>query len=223
MIIAIDGPAGAGKSTIARRLAQQLGFLYLDTGAMYRALTLKALEQHIPFGDTAALVAMARSSRLELQQPEDQQSPLRVFLDGRQVTREIRQPLVSQYVSDLAKVSEVRQVMVGLQRALGQAGDAVLDGRDIGTVVFPDAEKKFYLDATLSERSRRRYDELRLAGQKITLEQVQQELHNRDTLDSTRSCGPLRRAEDAFYLDTTALGIDEVVARLMKEIHPPSG
>jgi len=213
MIIAVDGPAGAGKSTVAKLLAKRLGFLYIDTGAMYRALTLKIIESGIDAADTKQITRMAAQTRIELVNTE--RGGLSVLLDSRDVSRQIRQPQVTALVSDIAKIKEVRKVMVQLQRRLGSQGNCVLDGRDIGTVVFPDAQKKFYIDAQFSERVNRRYKELREAGLKVTLEEIERDLNNRDTIDSTREVAPLRKAEDAIYIDTTPLSIEEVVNKML--------
>jgi len=215
MIIAIDGPAGAGKSTVAKILAQRLGFLYIDTGAMYRALTLEALEQNIDIRDSERLVKMAATSSIDL---VSRGGNLRVLLDGRDVSKEIREPRVTKLVSDLAKIKGVREAMLKLQRALGKESDSVLEGRDIGTVVFPDAEKKFYLDAKFGERVDRRYKELKETNREVKSEEVAQDLNNRDTIDSSREFAPLKKAEDAVYIDTTSLGIEEVVQTLLKYI-----
>ncbi len=215
MIIAIDGPAGSGKSTVAKILAQRLGFLYIDTGAMYRALTLKAIEQGIDAGDVTRLVEMARTTGINLTSRDGQ---LTVLLDGRNVSREIRQPRVTKLVSDVARIRGVREVMLKLQRSLGRLSDSVLEGRDIGTVVFPDAEKKFYLDADFKERVNRRYKELKEVEPGLKSEEVAEDLKNRDTIDSSREFAPLKKAPDAVYIDTTPLSIEEVVERLLKEI-----
>jgi len=216
MIIAIDGPAGAGKSTVARLVAQKLGFLYIDTGAMYRALTLKALEKKLDIKNTASLIQMASSTKITLTNNQD--GSLKIFLDGRDVTSLIRESRITRLVSDIAKIREVRQVMLKLQRKLGRDRDSVLDGRDIGTVVFPDADKKFYLDAQFDERIRRRYKELKELGQKITLKEVDADLHNRDTIDSNREFAPLKKADDAIYIDTTNMTVKEVVGMLLRNI-----
>ncbi len=217
MIIAIDGPAGAGKSTIAKLLAQKLGFLYIDTGAMYRALALKAIESGIDIKDAVSVVKMAAASDVDLVNNPGG-GALEVFLDGRDVSQEIRQPRVSRVVSDVAKIKEVRQILVKLQRRLGSQKDSVLDGRDIGTIVFPGADKKFYIDAQFDERVMRRYKELTGLGQAVTLEEVKNDLCNRDTIDSTREHSPLKRADDAIYIDTTKMTIDEEVETLLQWI-----
>ena len=216
MIIAIDGPAGAGKSTVAKLLSQKLRFLYIDTGAMYRALTLKALDQGLATTDIKAIIGLALTSSINLINNPD--GTLRVLLDGLDVTSAIRQPRITQFVSEVAKIADVRKVMVESQRKLGGAGDAVLDGRDIGTVVFPDATKKFYIDADFKERVKRRYKESTGLGQNVTLEDISGDLSNRDRIDSNRKVAPLKKAPDAIYVDTTNLSIEEVVDRLLREV-----
>ncbi len=209
MIIAIDGPAGAGKSTVAKSIAQKLSFLYIDTGAMYRALTLKSLETKINMKDNEAVIELAKNSRIDLL--NEGTGALKVFLDGRDVSKEIREPVITKFVSDIAKIKGVREVMLGLQRKLGLQRDSVLDGRDIGTVVFPDAENKFYIDASFKERVQRRFKELIGLGQNVTSNDVEADLHNRDTIDSTRKFAPLKKADDAIYVDTTDMTIEQVV------------
>lgn len=216
MIIAIDGPAGAGKSTVAKKIARHLKFLYIDTGAMYRAITLKAIENNISAADEAGLIKLAQKSTIVLKNEPD--GSLKVFLDGRDVTSFIREPRITKLVSDISKIRGVRQVMLELQRSLGHSCDAVLDGRDIGTVVFPDADKKFFIDAQFSERVSRRYKEFSALGQAVTANDVELDLKRRDTIDSTRQVAPLKKAEDAVYVDTTDLSIEEVVKKVLKYI-----
>jgi cytidylate kinase len=216
MIVAIDGPAGAGKSTVAKIVAKELSFLYIDTGAMYRALTLKALENKIDSRDSGQLIEMARNTSIDLK--NDDEGALEIFLDGRDVTSQIRQPQITKFVSDIAKIKAVREVMLGLQRGLGNERDAVLDGRDIGTVVFPNADRKFYLDANFEERSMRRHKELKGLGQDVTLNDVGADLSNRDKIDSTREFAPLKKADDAIYIDTTEMTIQEVVETVLSKI-----
>jgi len=216
MIIAIDGPAGAGKSTVAKLLAQKLGFLYIDTGAMYRALTLKTLDSGVPTNDTARIIELARNTSIDLVNNPD--GALNVMLDGKDVSKEIREPRITRYVSDVAKIKEVRDIMVSLQKRLGNMSDSVLDGRDIGTVVFPDAHRKFYIDAYFKERALRRFKELIEAGQNVSLEEIEKDVLNRDNIDSTREVGPLKKAKDAFFIDTTNMTIQEVVDTLLTRI-----
>lgn len=217
MIIAIDGPAGAGKSTVAKLIAKKLGFLYIDTGAMYRALTLKVLEKGIPVNDTLGIIKLAHESSISLITNPD--GTLKVMLDNRDVSSDIRQPRITQFVSDVAKIKEVRDVMVELQRRLGACGDVVLDGRDIGTIVFPQADKKFFVDADFSERVNRRHKESIGLGQKLTVENVTADLSNRDKIDSSREVAPLKQADDAIFVDTTNLNIEEVVNKLLMFIN----
>lgn len=216
MIIAVDGPAGAGKSTVAKILAQKLGFLYIDTGAMYRALTLKAIEENIDAKDTNSLVQCAANSNIDLKVNKD--GALKILLDQKDVTTQIRELRITKLVSDISKVKGVREIMVSLQRRLGKEKDSVLDGRDIGTVVFPDADRKFYIDAKFEERVRRRYKELGASGLKITMDSVASDLSNRDKIDSTREHSPLKKADDAIYVDTTDMTIEEVVEKMLEEI-----
>lgn len=216
MIIAVDGPAGAGKSTVAKILAKRLGFLYIDTGSMYRALTLKALENNIPISDEKQINALAAKVKLDLRNNPD--GSLSVILDGRDVSLDIRQARITRFVSDVAKIKEVREVLVKMQRELGLKGDCVLDGRDIGTVVFPDAQKKFFIDASSRVRVERRFKELKGLGQDISLNEVEQDLSNRDKIDSTRQVSPLRKAQDAIYIDTSCLSIEQVVDKMFEFI-----
>lgn len=216
MIIAIDGPAGAGKSTVAKLIAKRLGFTYIDTGAMYRALALRALQKKIHPQDEKRLIEMARRVRVDLVNKND--GSLQVLLDGVNVSKAIRHPRITRIVSEIAKIKGIRKLMVKLQRKLG-TGNGVWEGRDIGTVVFPDADKKFYLDAKFPERVKRRYEELRRSNLKsITPKIVWQDLRNRDIIDSTRSCAPLKKAKDAIYIDTTNMSIEGVVNKVLKNI-----
>jgi CMP/dCMP kinase len=218
LTIAIDGPAGSGKSTVARRVAALLGYLYLDSGAMYRAVALKGLECGIPARDEAKLQALAQSSRIELQAPTAQQEAAglknRVFLDGREVTDAIRTGEVAQAASQLATIAGVREVLVAEQQRAGQGGGVVMEGRDIGTVVFPNAELKIFLEASPEVRAQRRWKEHQEKGDHLTLLDVLQEVRERDKRDRERKVSPLVRAKDAVLVDNTAMGIEET-ARLI--------
>ena len=212
MIIAIDGPAGSGKSTVARGLARRLGFTYLDSGAMYRAVTLAALENGVDLKDGDALGRFATDARIELREREDDN--LQVLLDGRDVTKEIRSPAVTGASSQVAAHQQVRHALLAKQRGLIAAGDWVVEGRDIGTVVAPDATIKVFLTADPAERARRRAAELRRRGIEVEADDVHRAIEQRDRLDTTRSAAPLRQAEDAVTIDTTGLDADEVVERV---------
>ncbi len=218
MIIAIDGPAGSGKSTVAKLLAKKLGFLYLDTGAMYRALTLKVLNMGIDPRNEKQVAGIAEKTRIDLVNSTN--GPIQVLLDNIDVSVAIREPKVTKHVSDIAKIKEVRDIMVTLQRKMGQVKkNCILDGRDIGTVVFPQADKKFFVDASFDERVSRRFKDLQNLNIKgVSREQVAGDLKNRDTIDSTREHAPLKKADDAVYVDTTNIGIDQVVQILQEEI-----
>ena len=216
IIIAIDGPAGAGKSTVAKLLAKQMGFLYIDTGAMYRALTLKAIRKGLDFTQGRQLTGLAKKTRIDLENKSD--GAIRVLLDGEDVSLDIRKPSISKFVSDTAKVPGVRKEMLIRQRELGSKASCVLDGRDIGTAVFPYADKKFFLDADFKERVRRRHKELKETVQGVSWEDVEKDLRNRDTIDSSRKCAPLKQAKDAIYIDTTRMSIEGTVEILYKII-----
>ncbi len=215
-VVAIDGPAGAGKSTVAKRLAVRLNFSYLDTGAMYRSVTLKAMRMGLSLEDEDQLAEMARKTQIDLR--GNAQSGLKVFLDGEDVSEEIRTPEVTGQTFYIARAPKVRAVMVDLQRKIGSATDVVIEGRDIGTVVFPNARFKFYLDASVEERARRRFKEFQEKGKDITLEQVIEDVRKRDETDFTRIVGPLKKAKDAAVVDSTALSIDEVVEAMARHI-----
>ena len=208
LIIAIDGPSGSGKSTTARLLAQRLGYLYIDTGAMYRAVTLAVLRAGIDPTDQAGVEERARRSRVEL---EGASGGVLVRLDGEDVSDEIRSLEVTRHVSAVSEVPAVREVLVEAQRELGRRGGVVLEGRDIGTVVFPDADLKVFMEADLATRARRRYEELMARGSDSTLQAVAADLDRRDRHDSGRGHSPLTRAHDAVGIDTTHLTIDEQV------------
>lgn len=213
-IVAIDGPAGAGKSTVARMVAEKLGYSYLDTGAMYRAVTLKALQENTDFSDSSALQRCARECGLRFETLKDSAQPL-VFLKKQDVTHDIRKPEVARNVSVVAANQGVRECMTTLQRQIGQRGKWVVDGRDIGSVVFPDAGVKIYLTASIEERAVRRLHDLQEKGFEADLESLKQEIAKRDAYDSNREIAPLKQADGAVYLDTTALTIEQVIDRII--------
>ena len=215
LIIAIDGPSAAGKSTLAKRIAKDLGFTYLDTGGMYRALALKILRQGIDIGNDEALTELIGRTDIDLVATDGK---LKVLLDGDDVSHEIRTPEVSQMASKASALKVVRHWMLSLQRAFGQRGSVVAEGRDIGTVVFPDAEVKIYLDASLLERARRRVEELRNAGRQVSLDETLREMGERDKRDSERDLAPLRKANDAIAIDSTSLDAEALAQKVMQHI-----
>ncbi len=212
MIIAIDGPSGAGKSTLAKRLARELGFIYLDTGAMYRALALKLLRQGVDLADDARVNQLVRQTAIDLR---EKGGKLEVLLDGCDVASDIRTPEVSQMASKSSALNVVRARLLELQREIGRRGSVVAEGRDIGTVVFPQAQVKIFLDASSDERARRRYEELLAAGRKVDLEETLREMEERDKRDSERDLAPLRQAVDAVRVDSSSLGADAVAAMVL--------
>lgn len=213
LIIAIDGPAGAGKSTIAKGVARRLGYLFINTGAMYRAIAWLALQKDIPLDDHARLGQLAEDSIIELTGTVD--AP-RVVLDGRDITAAIATPQVSQAASQISTVSAVRRALVARQQALGRAGGVVMEGRDIGTHVFPEAEIKIYLDASAGARAERRFAEDQARGIAVaTLDEMQAEIEARDHRDKTRADSPLVQTDDAIHIDSSNLTIDEVMEQIL--------
>lgn len=218
LTIAIDGPAGSGKSSLARRVAQVMGYLYLDSGAMYRALALKALRQNVALDNGAALEELARGTHIELKPPTPEQEAAgfknRVFLDGAEVTHEVRTSDVAMAASQLAAIAGVRHVLVAEQQHAGAGGGVVMEGRDIGTVVFPRAELKIFLEASPEVRAARRWKEHQEKGEPLTLAEVLEEVRQRDQRDRERKVSPLVRAADAVLVDNTAMDVEET-ARLV--------
>ncbi|MGE8001402.1 (d)CMP kinase [Lysinibacillus sp. NPDC093190] len=211
--IAIDGPAGAGKSTIAKIVAEALEFTYIDTGAMYRAVTYKAMQQNIHLDDETKLAEMLATSTIELKPSSEGQL---VFLDGKNVSAEIRSNEVTSSVSQVAAHAKIRELLVAQQQKLADNGGVVMDGRDIATHVLKNAELKIFMSATVEERARRRFIDNQKRGIESTIEKLQEEIALRDKMDSEREASPLIQAEDAIFLDTTALSIDDAAQAILK-------
>lgn len=212
-IIAIDGPAGAGKSTIAKGLAARLGYIYIDTGAMYRAIAWLALQKGIAIDDEAELTDLAAGAEIDMRIENGENI---ILLNGRDISSEIRLPEVSAAASPVSAVAGVREYLVEQQRRLAARGNVVLDGRDIGTVVLPDADCKIFLTASLDERTDRRWREFQAKGLDITPEQVRSDIAERDYRDSHRANSPLRQAEDAVLLDSTGMSIEDVLKKTLE-------
>lgn len=223
LVVTIDGPAAAGKSSTARKVAELLGFLYLDTGAMFRAIAVKVVDENVSPEDEAAVSNLAKLTEIDLSPAEN---GVRILLDGVDVTDRLRTPAISELASRLAEQSAVRARLIEIQRGLADEQSAVAEGRDTGTVVFPDAAVKIYLEATLEERAARRWRELVERGVPATREQVLQDLERRDRRDRERELAPLLPATDSIVVDTTKLSIAEQVERVMQAVrdrHPQIG
>lgn len=215
--IAIDGPAGAGKSTVAKKVAEALGYLYIDTGAMYRAATWLALSQHIPLEDSEAVVNAVANATIRLEPDTTQKGGKpRVFVNGEDVTDAIRTQQISQLVSPLSTIRKLRDLMLKEQRAMAECGGVVLDGRDIGTVVMPDAEVKIFLTASPEVRAERRVRDLEELGERVDYNVILLEINERDLRDSTRTVAPLKQADDAKLIDTDKLTVEQVVEKILK-------
>lgn len=215
LIITIDGPAGVGKSTAAKRLALRLGYRYIDTGALYRAVAWKARMSGIDLSDHHAVAQLLSSTSLILGQ--DPNLP-RISVDGKDVTDEIRTPEISRMASIVSAIPAVREWLIPIQRQMGVGGGVVVEGRDIGTRIFPAADVKFFLDADQTVRAMRRHHELASFGERAALEQTRQEIENRDARDRSRPISPLVPASDAIVIDTTSLGVEQVVDRMMSVV-----
>lgn len=222
-VIAVDGPASSGKSSISFAIAQQLGYLFADTGVFYRAITYLALEQSIDLANESDLTALAHRSKLDLT-PDlaDDGRQCTLLADGRDITNRLNSPEVDRHVSQVAAAPGVRAALLDIQRAIAARGKVIMAGRDIGTVVLPDADLKLYIDASLEKRAQRRYQQRLASGETASLDAIRSGLRQRDTADSSRKVSPLARPSDAIYLDTSDLSFDEAVAA-MREIlqnHP---
>ncbi|WP_195938906.1 (d)CMP kinase [Romboutsia sp. 1001713B170131_170501_G6] len=212
LVIAVDGPAGAGKSTIAKIIANRLNINYIDTGAMYRAITYKCLKNNIDINDEEEVIKLAKATDIDFRDNN-------IYLDGNILKEEIRTMEVSNNVSNVAKIKEVRYLMVDVQREIGKRNSVILDGRDIGSYVFPNADYKFYLVATPEERGQRRFKELKEKGYETTLEEIIKDIIKRDEIDSNREFAPLVKADDAIEINTTGKTIDDVVESVVSKIN----
>lgn len=213
--IAIDGPAGAGKSTVAKILAQKLGYIYIDTGAMYRALTYKILEQNMDITNLNLLKSLAQTTTIYFDNQKGVNNQL-VYCDGKDVTELIRSPVVNKNVSKIALIPEIRTIMVNMQQELSLSNNVIMDGRDIGTIVLPGAKYKFFLTASIEERAKRRSKEFEEKGYEISYKTVLNDIEKRDMLDTTRAISPLKPAENAILIDTSNLTLKEVVEKILK-------
>ncbi len=214
-VITIDGPAGAGKTSIAKIVSRKLGYNYIDTGAMYRAISWKAFREKIDLKAKEKLIKMVRNTKIEL---KNRDGMVKVYLDGKDITNKIRNKRLAEGASILATVSEVREQLMKIQRRMGSSGGIVVEGRDIGTVVFPRADYKFYLDASIKERALRRYRELKVKGEEGQLAELEKAIRSRDKRDRTRGIAPLKIARDAVVIDSTYMSKKEVVEFILKRI-----
>ncbi len=215
-VIAIDGPAGAGKSTIAKCLADMIGYTYIDSGAMYRALTLKALRENIPMKETERIISLAEQTDIDFKENS-------IYIDGRASDKEIREEAVNRNVSYVAAIPEVRRLMVELQRKISRNKNVVMDGRDVGTVIFPSASIKFFITASVEERALRRCSELKEKGYAAEIENIKAQIVKRDHIDSTREDSPLVAASDAILIDTTGKSVETVLDEVIKYIEAKGG
>ncbi len=211
IVIAIDGPAGAGKSTVAKLVAKKLGFLYIDTGAMYRCLTLKSMENGINWEDKDKLIEIAKNTEIEF----ITNSEYKVIMDGKDVSKEIRDEIISKNTKYIASILEIREILWEKQRKYREKFNIVMEGRDIGSKVFPDAEIKIYLDASVDERAKRRYLQLKEMGIEEDIQKIKKEIIERDNRDKNREIAPLIKSDDYYYLDTTDLSIEQVVEKII--------
>ncbi|MEW6557954.1 MAG: (d)CMP kinase [Elusimicrobiota bacterium] len=214
-IVAIDGPAGAGKSTIAKIVARELRYLYIDTGAMYRAITWKALNHKIDLRNKEKIIQLAKKTDINLVQTDDK---LKIFVDNKDVSEKIRSENVTKNTNTVAAIQGVRAILRRKQRQIGKNGGVVMEGRDITTAVFPDAEKKFYLDAKPKERALRRWKELKMKGQKVSLTKIAEAIRRRDYRDRNRGINPLRKAKDAIVIDSTNMLPYQVAEKILTEV-----
>ena len=218
IIITIDGPAGAGKTTVAKEVAKRLKFLYLDTGAMYRAMTLKALNEGINSEKIDKLIEMVGRTSLRVAAPAKEN--MRIWTDGEEVTDKIRTEEVTKNIWWVCRVKEVREKMKKIQREIGSKGGIVVEGRDIGTVIFPDAPYKFYLDASIDERAKRRWLEQKNKGMETSeMGKLKKDIEERDHKDFTREIAPLKKADDAIHVDTTTLSIEQVIEKIIDKVN----
>ena len=215
MVIAIDGPAGSGKSTTAKNVAEKLGFIHINTGAMYRGIALKCIQEDVNIEDPFEINHLLTHTKLEFAA----EGEIKLFMDGVDISTEITSVQVTDFVSQVSAISEVREKLVQYQRKMAEGLNVVLEGRDIGTVVFPNADHKFFLVADIYERAKRRKKEMEAKGEVVSLEELTAEMLERDRKDSTRKHSPLKKAEDAVEIDTTGISIEEQVNRIVEIVN----